>query len=168
MASANRRRKWRRLALGAFAVGLIVVGTLLLLPAQLLPETDIWDKAEHGGIFAGLTAMGLLAFSDRRRRWRLAFGLIAFGSTCEVMQIFVPGREAAVGDAVANALGVLSAVGLFSLLRRGIELGAATLRRETKWPRREGGATESSPQLAADFPLDGRARVTPSDRERYG
>ena len=96
MASANRRPTWRRLALGPFAVGLIVVGTPLLLPAQLLPETNIWDKAEHAGIFAGLTTIGLLAFSDRGRRWRLAFGLIAFGSTCEILQIFVPGREAAV------------------------------------------------------------------------
>ena len=130
MASANRRPTWRRLALGAFAVGLIVVGTLLLLPAQLLPETNIWDKAEHAGIFAGLTTIGLLAFSDRGRRWRLAFGLIAFGSTCEILQIFVPGREAAVGDAVANALGVLSAVGLCSLLRRAIDRGAATPHRE--------------------------------------
>ena len=120
MASANRRPTWRRLALGAFAVGLVIVGILLLLPAQLLPETDIWDKAEHAGIFAGLTAIGLLAFPDRGRRWWLAFGLIAFGSTCEILQMFVPGREAAVGDAVANALGVLSAVGLCSLLRPAI------------------------------------------------
>jgi VanZ family protein len=168
MASANRRPTWRRLALGAFTTGVIVVAILLLLPSELLPETDIWDKLEHAGVFAGLTAIGLLAFPDGGGRWRLAFGLIAFGSTCEVLQIFIPGREAAVGDAVANALGVLSAVGLSSLLRRGMELGTTTLRRETKWPRREGGATESSPQLAADFSLDGRPRVTPSDRERYG
>jgi len=120
MASTSRRPIWRRLALGAFAMGLVAVGILLLLPAQLLPETDIWDKAEHAGIFTGLTAIGLLAFPGRGRGWRLAFGLIAFGSTCEILQMFVPGREAALGDAVANAVGVLSAVALCSLLRPAI------------------------------------------------
>ena len=104
MASARRRPIWRRVALWAFAVGLVVVAVLLLLPAKLLPEADIWDKLEHAGTFFLLTVTGLLAF--RGRGWWLAFGLIAFGSTCEILQIFVPGRNAALGDALANALGV--------------------------------------------------------------
>jgi VanZ family protein len=120
MASANRRPIWRRLALGAFVVGLAVVATLLLLPAPILPETHIWDKFEHAGIFAALTAIGLFAFPERGRGWWLAFSLIAFGSACEILQMYVPGREAAVKDAVANAVGVLSATGLRSLLRLAI------------------------------------------------
>jgi VanZ family protein len=119
MASASRPL-WRRLAIGAFAAGLLLVAALLLLPAEVLPEPDIWDKLEHAGIFAGLTVIGLLAFPERgQRRW-LAFGLIAFGSACEILQTFVPGREAILEDAVANAVGVLSAAGLCSLLRLSI------------------------------------------------
>lgn len=168
MASANRLPAWRRLTYSAFALGLVVVGILLLLPRQLLPETNIWDKAEHAGIFLGLTAIGLLAFPERGRVWWLALGLIAFGSTCEILQIYVPGREAAVKDALANALGVLSAVALCSLVRPAI-----ARRRQQLIVRRSGPAGRAGP------PKDRRSsrlipgsilgeHVTPSDGERRG
>jgi VanZ family protein len=168
MANARRRAIWRRLPCGAFALGLVVVGILLLLPSQVLPETDIWDKAEHAGIFFGLTAIGLLAFPERERVWWLALGLISFGSTCEILQIFVPGRNAALGDALANALGVLSAVGLCSLLRPAI-----ARRRQQLIVKRSGPAGRAGPpkdrrnsRLISGSMVGGH--VTPSDGERCG
>jgi VanZ family protein len=125
MARASPRPIWRRAALGAFAVGLVVVAVLLLLPADELPKTNVWDKLEHAGTFAGLTAIGLLAFPERGRSGWLAFSLIVFGSACEMLQMFVPGREATLRDALANAVGVLSVVGLRSLLRPTVVRRAA-------------------------------------------
>lgn len=165
MAIARRRVIWRRLACGAFALGLFVVAILLLLPSELLPETNIWDKAEHAGTFFGLTAVGLLAFPERRRVWWLALGLISFGSTCEILQIFVPGREAAVSDALANALGVSSAVGLGSLLRPAI-----ARRRQQLIVKRIGPAARAGPpnDRRNSRLISGSMHVIPSDGETRG
>ena len=168
MASANRLPAWRRLALGAFALGLVVVGILLLLPSQLVPETDIWDKAEHAGTFFALTAIGLLAFPERGRVWWLALGLISFGSTCEILQIFVPGREAAVSDALANALGVSSAVGLGSLLRPAIARRWQQPIVKRSGPTGRAGPPESRRNLRLITGSILRGHVTPSDGERRG
>jgi VanZ family protein len=168
MANARRRAIWRRVALCTFAVELVVVALLLLLPADALPEADIWDKLEHAGTFAALTVTGLLAFPDRRRRWWLAFGLIAFGATCEILQIFAPGRQVALADAVANSVGVFFAIGVCSLLRPAI-----ARRRQQLIVKRSGPAGTAGPakdrrnsRLISGSMVGGH--VTPSDGERGG
>jgi VanZ family protein len=104
----------RKLAIGVFVLALIVVCVLLLMPAASLPPTDVWDKLEHAGVFAGLSVLGLIAFPKRTSVGWLAFGLIGFGSVCEIMQS-VSGRYASVEDAIANAIGVLLVTGLWRL-----------------------------------------------------
>ena len=115
MATAGSSSVHRKLTTGAFALALIVVAVLMLAPAAALPETDIWDKLEHAGAFAGLAFLGCLAFPERTSTWWLTLGLIAFGSACETLQMFVPGRHASPDDAIANAIGVLIVGGLWRL-----------------------------------------------------
>jgi hypothetical protein len=52
--------------------------------AEALPETYVWNKLEHAGIFAGLAATGLLAFPKRGLGGWLALSLITFVSACEI------------------------------------------------------------------------------------
>jgi VanZ family protein len=115
MIFANSLPLHRALAIGVFFVALLIVAVLLLMPAAMLVETDVWDKLEHAGAFAGLTLLGCLAFPERSNAARLAVGLVAFGSVCETLQMFVPGRSASVEDAIANTIGVLIVSGLWRL-----------------------------------------------------
>lgn len=96
----------RAMWVAAFAIGVVVVATLLLLPGDDLPETNVWDKLEHASVFAGLIVLGAVAKPQWSWRITLTAGLIAFGSLCELLQCFVPGREASFQDAAANATGV--------------------------------------------------------------
>lgn len=111
-------RRWRRIARICFCVALAGVAALLLLPSQALPTIDLWDKLEHAGTFFALGLLGFWAFPERRHRWRLTAGLIAFGSICEILQGWVPGRMATTGDALANTGGVLAAAAIVALLGR--------------------------------------------------
>jgi VanZ family protein len=124
---------YRKLAVGVFALAVVVVAFLLLTPAGELPATDLWDKLEHAGAFAGLAFLGFLAFPERTSAWRLAIGLIGFGSVCEFLQLFVPGRESSVEDAIANAIGVLLVSGLWRLRHLA---GGLTFRRPQQSTKR--------------------------------
>ena len=91
-------------------MGIVVLAVLLLTPGDDLPKVDLWDKLEHGLAFGVVAVTGAVAFPSRSSLLRLAFGLPCLGALFEILQIFVPGREAAVGDALANTIGV--AIGL--------------------------------------------------------
>lgn len=103
------------LARVAFAIGLIVIVVLSLLPASGLPSTDISDKIEHFVGYFALAAAGAFGFHGHRDRLILVFSLIAFGILMEIGQMVAPGRDPSVGDAIANALGVLCGATIGSL-----------------------------------------------------
>jgi VanZ family protein len=83
-----------------------------------------FDKLAHVGIFGLFGAILAWSLADRLDdlgiiRMALAFLLGAAGGALdEVHQIFVPGRSAEVGDAVADALGVAAGLFLFFRIRR--------------------------------------------------
>lgn len=104
----------RRIGCAVFIVGIVVLAVLLLTPGDDLPKVSLWDKLEHGLAFGLLAVTGAVAFPGRASLLRLAFGLLCLGALFEVLQNFVPGREAALGDALANTLGV--AIGLTPLV----------------------------------------------------
>lgn len=125
MATAGALPVHRTLAIGVFVLALVVVAVLLLTPAAALPKTDIWDKLEHAAAFAGLTVLGFLAFPERKCALWLALGLVAFGSVCETLQMFVPGRDASIEDAIANITGVLIVSGSWRLAHRAMDWRSA-------------------------------------------
>ncbi len=120
---------FRKVATGVFALAVLTVAVALLTPASALPQTDIWDKLEHAGAFAGLAFLGFIAFPERTNVWRLVLALIAFGSVCELLQMFVPGRDSSLEDAIANALGVLLTSGLWWLGHLAIDWRSAEYKR---------------------------------------
>ena len=99
----------RRIGRAVFIVGIVVLAVLLLTPGDDLPKV-LWDKLEHGLAFGVLAFTGAVAFPGRSSLLRLGFGLPCLGILFEILQTFVPGREAAVGDALADTIGV--AIGL--------------------------------------------------------
>ena len=109
----------RRIARAVFIVGIVVLAVLLLTPGDDLPKVSLWDKLEHGLAFGALAFTGAVAFPGRTSLLRLAFGLPCLGALFEILQIFVPGREAAVGDALANTIGVAIGLTPFVIVQLG-------------------------------------------------
>lgn len=90
-----------------FWFSILVVLILAVLPNSRIPSVFIfWDKAQHFLAFCFLSGLGLRAY---RSSWIFIFlGLILWGGTIEIIQWFLPWRDASVADFFADALGVIS------------------------------------------------------------
>lgn len=91
--------------IAAFWLTWCTATVLMLLPADNLPQVNIWDKAEHSGTFFILMVLAWLGY--RRPLQRLAILLIVYGIAIECIQFFIPSRSFSVLDMVADATGVL-------------------------------------------------------------
>ena len=100
----------RTLARICFVAGIIivVVGSLSPQPTPLLFRSS--DKLVHIFAYAVLGAAGAIGYPKRSMTAILIGGLTALGAAIEIAQLYVPGRDGALLDVAANALG--SALGV--------------------------------------------------------
>lgn len=96
-----------------FVLGALTVTWLSLTPREGLPNVGISDKLLHLAAYAALVVPGVFSFQNRRSIPLIATGLLILGSSLEVAQLAVPGRNASIADASANGIGVV--FGLFSV-----------------------------------------------------
>ncbi len=89
-----------------FWCAVIAVGLVSLLPRETLPETGLWDKLEHAAAYAILCVIGVVSYPRKRTHLVLLIGLAMYGTALELLQSFVPGREASIADVIANTFGV--------------------------------------------------------------
>ncbi len=110
------------------ALLLAIIWTLVILaacsiPGKDLPAIDIFsiDKIAHFVVFAGFGWVWMWALKSpppRRTAYVLAFGL-AYAALTEVYQGFLPfDRTPDPKDALANALGLLTAILIYRLTNR--------------------------------------------------
>jgi VanZ family protein len=104
-----QNRRVNRLAFAAF-----VAASLFTLWRAVLPDDGgigfiPWDKAKHFIAFYVLTALAVAAL-PASRFWRIGAVLLAFGIGIEAVQALV-GRDAALGDIVADACGIGAVLG---------------------------------------------------------
>lgn len=93
---------WRAAFAAAIAATVYMMLTPLAGPPPPVPGAD---KIVHFAVFAVNGLLSLPAFPRRGRRAALC-GLLVLGIGLEVLQGWVPHRQATIGDAVANSLGV--------------------------------------------------------------
>ena len=118
---AEGLRRGHQLARWAFAFTALSVVGISVLPGRDVPNIGLWDKLEHVIAYATLALVGAFAFPGFLGAALLAVLLPALGAVMEICQLFVPGRSAEFGDAVANTVGValvLLPVTLFQTARR--------------------------------------------------
>ena len=116
--SPGARRWW-------VAVFIVLAGITLvaaLLPAQDAPQATSSDKLDHMLAFGSLGFAGLLAL----RRVRLAAlwvvaGLAMLGGGIEILQLYVPSRQADLRDFYADFIGAAGGVALALALLRLLE-----------------------------------------------
>jgi VanZ family protein len=114
----QKRWLWRWL----FVVTWLAVTALALHPrAPELGHFENADKLRHLVAFGTLVALAqLMRSASPSNTAQHAAALLLYGIGIEVAQAFVPGREAALADVVADCLGI--ALGLLALaaLRAGL------------------------------------------------
>lgn len=114
----RRHRILTGLFRAGFALSILVVCVLSLLPAEELPKTRPWDKISHLIAYLEIAVLGLLGFRGRRS-WRVVtVGVVALGGVLELAQSVVPGRASDLLDILVNAAGVLLGYGIARLLLR--------------------------------------------------
>lgn len=90
-----------------------------LLPDLELPGDFVnVDKLYRGATYAWLGGLAVLSFAGKTAGRVAAGSMIALGGLLEVGQSFVPGRTASLGDATANAIGVIAGVALAEGFRK--------------------------------------------------
>ena len=116
----RRTRRYRLLALASFVVILV----FLSLPGHWIAALQSWvqlwwpwsssdsipsnfptDKLIHGVMFATCAALVV-------RGWAVCLMLFLYGMVTELIQRYVPGRSASLGDFLADGVGVLIGVGV--------------------------------------------------------
>ncbi len=101
----------------SFALALVVVFVLALLPAPDVPKVVDWqDKVEHAVLFALLGLLGLAAWARHDRA--VVLGLVAHGLLMEIAQSLTAHRHGDPWDWVADTLGVAAALLLARVFRR--------------------------------------------------
>lgn len=104
----------RALRVAASACVLLVI-YLSLIPKDFEVRTGLPGQIEHVAAYFGA---GLLVIRAARPRpdWLAAALLCVLACVLEVLQLWVPGRNSQVIDAVASCTGVLAALGATRLL----------------------------------------------------
>ena len=103
--------------LGLYALAVAVLLYLCLAPTEVLPQVDLWDKAEHAIAWLGLAGLGLTLFPTRAAA--IAGFALALGAIVEVLQRLLPvGRDADWRDWVADSVGVAVALCAYAFARR--------------------------------------------------
>jgi len=101
-----------------FAISILTVCVLSLLPGQNLPRLLLSDKISHLIAYTEITALGLLVFPGRRQTAAVIAAVIALGGVLEVAQHFVPNRSTDLLDFAVNCVGVLLGVAVARLVMR--------------------------------------------------
>ena len=102
---AQFARPWWRFML---VLLLCAVTWLALAPAPPRLLSTGWDKLNHGLAFSALAVAAAMGFTAAR--WRISGALLAYGALIELLQAFLPPREADLADLMTDGLGI--AIGL--------------------------------------------------------
>jgi VanZ family protein len=103
------------LSRGAFTLVVLVSFAVLFAPAADVPTAPPGtDKLVHGGLFLALALTGRWAGIGTRV---LGVVLVGYAAVSELIQGVI-GRDAAIGDWVADVVGLLLGLGLWELLAR--------------------------------------------------
>jgi len=122
-----------RLAGGLAAISLVVTVIGTLLPGQDLPPDLPPDTFLHAMGFGIPTLLTAFAVSTRRRMLALVLAIAAVAVSTELLQEFVPDRDASLHDVAANAFGIVVGCVLGRLARARLQ-SARLVSVEGSWP----------------------------------
>jgi VanZ family protein len=96
-----------------------------------VPAPEGTDKVVHWVLYSVLGVLTMRSAWDGRFAWRaaalVAGGLALFAALDEWHQLFIPGRGMELGDWIADSVGAMAGITLYSLIA-----GAGLARRESR------------------------------------
>ena len=117
-----------RIATACLALYWIALCVATHLPSSRMPSLQWSDKTYHVIAFAGLAfLLGWAIQTSSRLRHAAWVGGIAvtYAITDELTQKFIPGRSCELADAVADCVGVVIGLGLYTIIRQTLVRFAA-------------------------------------------
>lgn len=102
----------------------VLLGVLSLFPGADMVRTGAPGPLEHYVAYALTGAIATAAYGPSQGRGRLIGALWAYAALLEYLQHFSPGRQPAIGDFAASALGALSGVMAVACLGRRLRAPA--------------------------------------------
>ena len=125
VAGARATRHWRVISLLLF----VVVMVLALMPQVPTEFSTGWDKLNHALAFCALAFAWRLGFPGGGWRWvQLGLALLGTGGAIEIVQQFVPGRQADWADLLADAIGAGIGMSMVATVEWLVRPAAARLR----------------------------------------
>ena len=109
---------FQKLSRIAFAVGLLAIVMLSLLPQDSLPSVRISDKIYHILAYGCVALAGGFGFRGIRQRLIIALGMLLLGAGLELLQGLMPSRFMSLADIYANVAGILAGLLLVGLIER--------------------------------------------------
>jgi VanZ family protein len=107
----------RPVRLGLYALAVLILFVLCVLPQRELPDAGLSDKSEHAISWFILTATGYLLAP--KRRFAIPAFAVAFGVLIEVVQASMGlGRHGDVRDFAVDCIGVAVAMACYFGARR--------------------------------------------------
>jgi len=100
----------RRLFRVAGLCGIILILILSLIPGTERPHTGLPGGAEHFLAYCLTAAILALGFWSWSMRIAIAVGLTFLASLMEILQLWIPGRNAQISDAFVSGLGSLCGI----------------------------------------------------------
>lgn len=98
----------RKLCRVGFAVSIVAIVILSLLPGDDMPDIRVSDKVGHFLAYAEIVLLGILGYPGRKAPLAVLVGVAALGGLLEIGQTYVPGRSADIVDFAVNCLGMLA------------------------------------------------------------
>ena len=92
---------------GVFALGVVAIVLVSVLPAEYVSASTMNDKVAHFLAYAIVGCVGAVGFLYSKRLLPILFALVIMGVGLEFCQAYIPGRAFDVGDMIANGLGAL-------------------------------------------------------------
>jgi VanZ family protein len=109
---------FQKLSRIAFAVGLLAIVMLSLVPQDTLPSVRISDKINHFLAYGCVALAGGFGFGGIGQRLRIALGMLLLGAGLELLQGLMPSRYMSLADIYANVAGILAGLLLVALIDR--------------------------------------------------
>jgi len=89
-----------------FGLDLVAISVLAFMPGPEVPVTTHWDKGDHTLAFFSLSLLARFAW-PRQPFWRIALALVGYGVFIEIVQAFLPTRDAEALDVLADSTGIV-------------------------------------------------------------
>jgi VanZ family protein len=96
----------------------VILGFLSLSPAEDMVRTSLPGRLEHFAAYAGSAAIAMAGYGLNRGSVRVIGSFWMYAGLLEYLQHFSPGRQPALEDFVASALGALCGGGAVVVLWR--------------------------------------------------